>query len=199
VRVLVVDSDLRRPGQHQIFDVPGESGLAEYLIGEKATDDLVFATRVPNVFLIPAGSGGNARHALPMLSSPRMTGLIRTVAKQFDVVLYDTPPVLGVSEASSLAREIGATLLVIQHRRYPRHMVNRARQVLDQSGTRLLGVVVNNVAPSSTETYFYYHHQNDEYLNAPETRAQASRPAATAPTGKPTSSPDDEIQLTGKY
>ena len=161
---------------------------------------MLVPTTVPNVFLIPAGSGRQARNALPLLSSSRMIDLIRTLGQQFGLVLYDTPPLLGVSEASALVRDVGASFLVIQHRRYPRHMARRARQILDQAGGKLLGVVVNNVAVSQTETYFYYHQQYEDYLQAPEARAAAEQPPppAAKPGSKP-AAPEDEIQLTQKY
>ena len=189
-RVLVVDSDLRRPGVHQCLGLPNNIGLADYLASTKTADEIVQATSIPNVWAITSGTGTDA--ALPMLTSRRMEQLIQDVGQRYDVVLYDTPPVLGVSDAAVVAREVGTALLVIQHRRYPRAMSVRARQVIENAGGKLLGVVVNNVTIGQDETYYYYHDHYERYLRthegAPSTAPAASKKAAS-----------DEIELRGKY
>jgi len=198
VRVLLVDADMRRPTLQNIFDLPNTVGLADYLVAAKSLEEVVQASAVPNVAVITAGSGGNSKSALPMLTSPRMLDLIREAGQRYDIVLYDTPPVLGVSDAVSLARDVGAAFLVIQHRRYPRHMSRRARQVIDSSGAKLLGVVVNNVRLDQADTYFYYHHQYDDYLNAPDLRAKESTAAVAQAPGK-RKGKSDKIEISGKF
>jgi capsular exopolysaccharide synthesis family protein len=195
---LVVDADMRRPTIHTIFDQPNNAGLADYLVSAKTLDEVIQLTAIPNVSVISAGSGGNAKGALPLLISPRMLELIRTVGERYDMVLYDTPPILGVSDAVSLARDVGASILVIQHRRYPRHMSRRARQVAEGSGTKILGVVVNNVHLSEADTYFYYHNQYDDYLKGPDLRGQ-ERVFAAAHEPRKGKGKSDEIQLSDKY
>ena len=189
-RVLVVDSDLRRPGVHQCLGLPNTIGLADYLASTKTTDEIIQATSIPNVWAITSGTDTNA--ALPMLTSHRMEQLIQDVSQRYDVVLYDTPPVLGVSDAAVVAREVGTAVLVIQHRRYPRAMSLRARQVIENAGGKLLGVVVNNVTIGQDETYYYYHDHYERYLRTHE-GAPSSAPAA------PKKAASDEIELRGKY
>lgn len=189
-RVLVADSDLRRPSIHQLFGISNEVGLANYLADGLTIEQIIQPTNVPNVSVIPAGGGAPAKAALPMLTSVRMQELIGTLDKKFDMVLYDTPPVLGVSDAAVTAREVGTSVLVIQHRRYPRNMPKRARQIIENAGGKLLGVVVNNVHVGQDETYYYYHDHLDQAAPAPEPSIRA----------KPdTKSKSDEIELTGKY
>ncbi len=190
-RVLVVDSDLRRPGVHKYLGANNDVGLAEYLSGEKTVGQIIQATRVPNVSIISSGGGDKAKSALPMLTSQRMEQLIGEVGAQFDIVLYDTPPVLGVSDAAVVAREVGTAILLIQHRRYPRAMSLRARQVIENSGGKLLGVVVNNVNVGQDETYYYYHDSYEHYLHAPKGK---SPPAAAGEKSK-----SGEIEWQGKY
>jgi capsular exopolysaccharide synthesis family protein len=194
-RVLVVDCDLRRPTQHELLDVANDAGLADYLVAAKTLDEVIVPTAVPNVSVITAGSGGHAKGALAVLTSQRMVDLIQSVKRRFDVVIYDTPPVLGVSDAASLARDVGTAILVIQHRRYPRDMAQRALQVVQHSGAKLLGVVVNNVRVDQAGAYFYYHQEYDNYLKAPEQRAKES-PRRAKPSTAPKS---DEIQLSEKF
>jgi capsular exopolysaccharide synthesis family protein len=195
-RVLVVDCDLRRPTQHQLLDVPNQFGLADYLVAAKQVDEVIVATAVPNVSVITAGAGVNAKGALAMLTSQRMVDLIESVKRRFDVVIYDTPPVLGVSDAAALARDVGTAFLVIQHRRYPRDMARRALQVVEHSGAKLLGVVVNNVRAEQAGAYFYYHQEYDNYLKAPDQRAKEPVPVSAR---KGTAAKSDEIELSEKF
>jgi len=189
-RVLIVDSDLRRPGIHEYMGVPNTVGLADYLAGTKTVDEIIQPTGVPNVSVITSGIGASA--ALPMLASQRMEQLMQNVSQRFDVVLYDTPPVLGVSDAAVMAREVGTAILVIQHRRYPRAMSLRARQVIENAGGKLLGVVVNNVNIGQDETYYYYHDHYERHLPARD----GEPPSAPATAKK---AADDEIELQSKY
>ena len=190
-RVLIVDSDLRRPAMHEDLRISNTIGLADYLSGQKTVQEIIQATEIPNVSAIAGGSGGTAKDALPLLTSRRMADLIEQVGRQYDVVLYDTPPVLGVSDAAIMAREVGFALFVIQHRRYPRNMARRALQVVQNAGGKLLGIVVNNVQLGHDETYYYYHDQVENYQQTP---ARATQSVAAA---KPSDS--DEINLSGKY
>jgi capsular exopolysaccharide synthesis family protein len=191
-RVLVVDSDLRRPGIHQYLGASNDRGLVQYLTGSKTISEIIQSTGTPNLSVIAAGSDFTAKEALPLLTSQRMEELIEQVSQQFDMVLYDTPPVLGVSDAAIIAREVGRALLVIQHRRYPRNMAQRAVQIIQNTGGKLIGVVVNSVQVGQDETYYYYHDQSELYQRPPPSRK--TRPVAAA---KPASS--DELGLSGKY
>jgi polysaccharide biosynthesis transport protein len=190
-RVLIVDSDLRRPSMHENLGISNTIGLADYLSGQKTVEAIIQPTEIPNVSAIAGGGGGTSKDALPLLTSRRMAELIEQVGQQFDVVLYDTPPILGVSDAAIMAREVGFSLLVIQHRRYPRNMARRAVQVVQNAGGKLLGIVVNNVQLGHDETYYYYHDQAEHNQAVPP---RAPRPVTVA---KPSDS--DEINLSGKY
>jgi capsular exopolysaccharide synthesis family protein len=195
-RVLVVDSDLRRPAVHEHLGVTNNIGLADYLGGAKSVQDIIQPTETPNLWLIAAGGGSSARAALHLLTSQRMAELIRQVVQQFDVVIYDTPPILGVSDAAVMTREVGMSVLVVQHRRYPRNMARRAVQVIQNAGGKLLGCVVNNVQLGHDETYYYYHdHYHDQLEFAQHSRElrEKKQVAAAKPSG------GDEIDLSGKY
>jgi capsular exopolysaccharide synthesis family protein len=190
-KVLVVDSDLRRPSIHLWFGISNDVGLADYLLGSRTVDEVVLPTGIASVSAIPSGNAVNSKAALPMLTSARMMDLIRLLDTRFDIVLYDTPPILGVSDAAVTAREVGTSILVIQHRRYPRNMTKRASQIIENAGGKLLGVVVNNVHVGQDEIYYYYH----EHLDSVGTVTKSK----TERVGAPTKSKGDEIELTGKY
>jgi len=197
-RVLVVDSDLRRPGVHQYLGASNDFGLADYLAGTKTIQEVIQPVATPSLSVIAAGTGSTVREALPLLTSRRMAELIDQVSQQFDVVLYDTPPVLGVSDAAIIAREVGLALLVIQHRRYPRNMAQRAIQVIQNAGGKLLGVVVNSVQVGQDETYYYYHDQLEHYQQPPARKTEPVA-AATSAAAKPRKGDGDGFDLPGKY
>lgn len=189
LRVLVVDTDLRRPTAHKYYGIDRDCGLSDYLSGDKSVDEVIHQnTNVPNIWMIPTGEARSAKAALPLLTSPRMNQLIKELVNRFDVVLYDTPPVLGISDAAIVAREVGNVILVVQHRRYPRAMSQRARKMIEQAGGKLLGVVLNNVHVETGDSYYYYHDQYKHYYYG-----DREKPAG----GKESKS--DEIKLEGKY
>lgn len=187
LRVLVVDTDLRRPTAHKYYGIERQNGLSDYLAGNKLLEEIIHATNVPNVWMIPAGDPETAKAALPLLTSERMNELVKELSHRFDVVLYDTPPVLGISDAAVVARVVGNALLVVQHRRYPRAMSQRARKMIEHAGGRLLGVVANNVHVDTGDSYYYYHEHYEHYLRE---REKPDR-------GKQTKA--DEMKLEGKY
>jgi capsular exopolysaccharide synthesis family protein len=188
LRVLVVDTDLRRPTAHKYYGIERDNGLADYLGGVKTLDEVIHqSTNAANIWMIPAGEAQSAKAALPLLTSQRMNQLIQELAHRFDVVLYDTPPVLGISDAAIVAREVGSAILVVQHRRYPRALSQRARKMLEHAGGKLLGVVANNVNVGTDDSYYYYHEHYEHYLRDREKPA-AAKDAKT-----------DEIKLQGKY
>ncbi len=192
-RALIVDCDLRRPGVHEHLGISNNIGLADYLSGRKTVQETIQPTSAPNLSLIPAGGGtvSSSKEALPLLTSHRMAELIEYVGQHFDVVLYDTPPILGVSDAAVVAREVGMYILVIQHRRYPRNMARRAVQLVQNAGGKLLGVIVNNVQLGYDETFYYYHAQHE-----PD---QKSSVREIQPVAVPKPAASDEIDISGKY
>ena len=197
-RVLIVDSDLRRPTAHKYLGVDRHNGLSDFLSGTKAIDEIIQATNTANVWLIPAGSPKSSKLALPLLTSGRMNQLIKDVGQRFDVVLYDTPPVLGISDAVIVAREVGNSVLVVQHRRFPRQMSLRARKMVENAGGKLLGVIVNNVHVGHEDTYYYYHDHYEHYLRGIETTEE--RPAkAERPLPAKAADRAEKIDLEGKY
>ena len=81
----------------------------------------------------------------------------------YDVIVVDSPPVLGISDASVISQEVDVTLLLIQHRRYPRNVSQRAKRVIDEVGGRLFGVILNNVNIKTDDNYYYYAGYSSSY------------------------------------
>ena len=180
--VLVVDADLRRPSQHRFFETPNNPGLTDFLIGKLGIDEITRPTKLDNLSFIP--SGQLPENAVGILNSQRMTDMIQKVRQQYDLVFFDSPPILGVSDGSVLASEVDVTIMVVQHRRFPRAMLQRVKQAVLHAGGKLIGVVLNNVDSKHDEGYGYYTTYN-EYYGKPQRRDGARKEPALAPLNAP--------------
>ncbi len=179
--VLVVDADLRRPSQHRFFDVENGTGLVDYLHGRKSLDEITHPSRLENLSIIPSGT--LAMEDVGILNGPRMTELILQLKKRYDVVFFDSPPILGVSDASILVSEVDNTIMVVQYRRFPRNMLQRVKQTVAHVGGNLIGVVLNNVDIHQDDSYRYYSNYKDYYgpkREGPEDRKKPEVAAANA-------------------
>ena len=151
---LMLDADLRRPRLHTFFDINNSVGLTNYLTTELMLEDVILQTPVDNLYFMP--SGILPADAAGILNSRRMSELIQDVKQRFDLVLVDSPPILGVSDASVLASEVDLTMIVVQHRKLPRHMLLRVKAAVENVGGSVIGVVLNNVDVRSDSQYQYY-------------------------------------------
>ena len=151
---LLVDADLRRPSQHRIFGVENTIGLSDYLTKNIELEDVVQDTPLNNLYFMP--SGLLPSDAVGILNSQRMLDMIQDAKNRFDVVFFDSPPILGVSDASVLSSEVDLTIIVVQHRRFPKSMIQRVKMAIDNVGGKTLGVVLNNVDIRHGQSYEYY-------------------------------------------
>lgn len=151
---LMIDADLRRPRLHTFFDINNSVGLTNFLTTELMLEDVILQTPVDNLYFMP--SGILPADAAGILNSRRMSELIQDVKQRFDLVLVDSPPILGVSDASVLASEVDLTMIVVQHRKLPRNMLMRVKQAVENVGGHVIGVVLNNVDVRSDSQYQYY-------------------------------------------
>ena len=159
--VLVVDADLRRPSQHRLFGVENLVGLSNYLTSNMPFEEVVRTTGVENLSFIP--SGQLPRDSVGILNSQRMTDLIRNTKVRYDLVMFDSPPILGVSDGAVLASEVDLAIMVIEHRRFPRSMLQRVKMAVTNVGGNLLGVVLNKVDAKHDSGYGYYGSYYDYY------------------------------------
>ena len=181
---LMVDADLRRPRLHTYFDINNSVGLTNYLTTELMLEDVILQTPVDNLYFMP--SGILPADAAGILNSRRMSELIQDVKQRFDLVLVDSPPILGVSDASVLASEVDLTMIVVQHRKLPRNMLLRVKQAVENVGGNVIGVVLNNVDVRSDSQYQYYTSYYTYYAPA---EAHASQPAPASASAAPASAP----------
>ena len=177
---LLVDADLRRPSQHRIFGVENTIGLSDYLTKNIELEDVVRDTQINNLYFMP--SGLLPGDAVGILNSQRMLDMIQDAKNRFDVVFFDSPPILGVSDASVLSSEVDLTIIVVQHRRFPKSMIQRVKMAIDNVGGKTLGVVLNNVDIRHGQSYEYYTSYYN-YYHKPVVSPQKKPTGSTAEPG----------------
>jgi len=153
-RTLIVDADLRRPSQHRFFGFANDRGLTDFLTTDISFEPLVLSTPIDNLWLMP--SGRLPIDAVGILNSQRMIDLIQQLKASYDMVFFDSPPILGVSDASVIASSVDLTIVVVQHRRFPKAMLIRVKQTLQNVGAKIVGCVLNNTDIRHDEYYEYY-------------------------------------------
>ena len=139
-RVLVVDGDLRRPQQHEIFELNNSRGLTDWLKDGGAP--LLQETSVPGLRVLT--SGGLPPNPVALLSSNRLAELLSTLQDEAQYILCDAPPVLAVTDAALWAGKVDGVLLVINAGRTKREQAKRARDVLEKVRAHIVGAVLVN-------------------------------------------------------
>ncbi|MFO1531271.1 MAG: polysaccharide biosynthesis tyrosine autokinase, partial [Kiritimatiellia bacterium] len=165
-KVLIVDSDLRRPVQHTILGMSNRFGLTNVLMRDVPIEETIKSTSVPNLHFLP--SGRLPRNAVGLLDAQRVRDLIKNLKTRYDYVFFDSPPIMGVSDSSIIASEVDGVLLVVQYRKYPRQMSARAKRLIENVGGNIIGVVLNNINILKDD-YYYYHSYYSHYSQTDNT------------------------------
>ena len=179
-RVLMVDSDLRRPSLHKLLNVSNTLGLTNYLLKQNTLEEVVQTTSLATLHFLPSGKLPSS--SLGVLNSPQMKEFIQAVKARYDFVFFDSPPIMGVSDASVLASVVDISLLVIQYRKYPQAMTIRAKQMVEKVGGNLLGVVLNNINISQDSYYYYYSGYYYDYYSKHDDGESSSKKNGEAKT-----------------
>lgn len=174
-RVLLVDSDVRRPVQHRMLNQARAPGLIDLLLNQADLDKVIRRGVAPGLDFI--ASGGTGGFTLGLLYANRLRELIGQFRGRYDRIVFDSPPIIGVSDASVLASMVDGVVLLIQHRRNPQSMVLRAKQIIDGLKTPIIGVVLNQVPHGSGEDYGYYT-QNYDYYSEGGKRRKSGAPGS---------------------
>jgi capsular exopolysaccharide synthesis family protein len=153
-RVLLIDADMRHPSQHHIWELTNAVGLSNILVGEAE-----FTTAVQEVMprLDVLSSGVIPPNPVALLDSKRMASLIETFSKNYDFVIVDTPPLLGIADAPILGKMADGILLVVRPRVVDSPNAKAAKEFLTRTGQNVLGLVANDVIiKNEPDSYFYY-------------------------------------------
>jgi receptor protein-tyrosine kinase len=168
-RVLLVDADLRRPRLHRLFEIPNSFGLTDILrittpLEEIPVNQLVRQTKIPGLCLVPSGPTTDGLSSL--LYSPRLTEFLQRVAKEFDLVLIDAPPMLHFADARVLGRHSDGVILVLRSGQTKRDAAILARQRFDEDGTCVLGTILNSWDLKNFRSPYAYAYSDAYKYNA---------------------------------
>lgn len=151
-RTLLVDCDLRRPSLHELMGKPEAPGLTNVLLGE--TEEIpIQATDVENLYLLT--SGPPPPNPADMLGSRRLDSILQRLSDEFDMVLFDAPPVIAVTDAAVLGAKVDGILLVLQAGKTRRDHAERAKELLEKAKVRIVGATLTN-APKDSAVGGYY-------------------------------------------
>lgn len=154
-RVLLVDADLRKPTVALTFQIPNARGLSN-LLGDRESDSKDYAqkTSIENLWVMP--SGPKPPNPSEMLGSKRMEEVITELTQEFDLIIFDMPPVATVTDAQILAAKTDGTLLVVRERQTKKQNLIKAYDLLKIAKANILGVVYNAAKKADDSSYYYY-------------------------------------------
>lgn len=154
-RVLLVDADLRKPTVHYIFNLTNTFGLTSVLSKQASLENAINKTDIENLFVLT--SGPIPPNPAELLGSKAMEQFFDdALNKVFDLILFDTPPLLAVTDAQILSNKCDGTVLVVSSGKTEKEQVIKAKELLDAAQSRLLGVVLNNKKIENNSYYYYY-------------------------------------------
>ncbi len=157
-KVILVDCDLRRPSQHRIFGVLNGKGLTTMVVDDEAVNAPPFQeSGIEGLRLLP--SGPLPPNPAELLASRRMEEIIGLLVEQADIVLFDAPPIIAVTDAAVLSSKVDGVLLVVNAGGTKRDHAQSAKTLLEKVNARLVGVVLNNVR-FDTSLHRYYAEQD---------------------------------------
>ncbi len=174
-RVLLVDSDLRRPTLHNFFNVDRMYGLTNVLIGSLSFNDVIKRTEVENLDLITAGD--IPPNPAEMVGSERMKAFLDEARARYDIVLLDSPPVVAVTDAAILTTRADATIVVVSSGMTGRSELKRAINLIQNVGSHVLGVVLNglDIKKMYGSYYYYFHYYQYYYYYGSESGAKKKK------------------------
>ena len=151
--VIAVDCDLRRPSLHRLFDVPNDRGLSKAISEDTPLEDVLLATTIQHLRVLP--SGLVPPNPSEVLGSQRMNRVIEGLRALADIILFDAPPTIAVTDAAVLGVKVDGVLLVVSAGKTKRDHALKAKDLLEKVNAKVLGVVLNNVKFDGS-LYQYY-------------------------------------------
>ncbi|MCM3792160.1 CpsD/CapB family tyrosine-protein kinase [Priestia megaterium] len=157
LNVLLIDADLRKPTGHYTFRLENHIGLTNVLTRQSTLAQAVQESEIPHLSVLT--SGPIPPNPSELLASAQMTELLKEMKKQFDMIIFDTPPILAVADAQILANQVDGTILVVSSGKTEKDAALKSKELLSNAQGKLLGVVLNN-RKVEEGNYYYYYGQN---------------------------------------
>jgi len=156
-RILIVDADLRRPTLHKQFKIDNRAGLTHVITKKTPLEEAIVNSGVDNLWVMPAGP--TPPNPAELLGSKSMSELIEILTAQFDMVIFDMPPLLAVADAQILSRNCDGVLLVVGSGKTKKEELLRSKELLDKAHAKIIGAVLHGVDPKEVTGQYYYYGQ----------------------------------------
>ena len=157
-RIILVDADMRKPTTHYTSILTNSFGLSGVLTRQCELKEAIQKTDIEGLFVLP--SGAIPPNPAELLDSNGMNQLIEELQDQFDLIIFDTPPILSVTDSPILSNKCDATILVVNSRHTPKETAVKAKETLVQSKANIIGVILNNFILEKNH-YYYYQYYGD--------------------------------------
>ena len=177
-KVVLVDADMRRSFLMQRYKMEADGeifGLAHYLTGQCELEDAIYETNLNGACLIPAGR--DVTNPVSLVDTPFFKQMLETLSEQFDMVIVDTPPIGMVIDAAEIAASCDGTVLVLDYNKTRIREIRECKRQMEQSGTPVLGCIINKVSFASLSAKKYYnksyysHYRSGYYRKEPGEKA----------------------------
>jgi len=155
-RVILVDADLRRPGLHEVFDLPNDTGLSTVLCDGVDLGEVLRPTSVDNLLVLTGGP--TPENASALIGSLRMRDLVQQLRQHCDFVFFDTPSAAAFSDAAVISQLMDGVLIVVRAQESPRGTELQIKQLLNKANAHILGVVLNDMDPEKVDSFHYHAH-----------------------------------------
>ncbi len=167
-RILLVDSDMRRPRLHVSAGLPRGIGLSNLIVGDESYDDAIKSTEIPNLFVLPCGP--LPPNPAELLMSKRFATVLEELGKRFDTVILDSPPLGAVTDAVVLSKQTDGVILVVHASKTLRDEVKRASRQIKHVNGQIIGIILNQLDAKDHRygyyNYYGYHSETKETAEA---------------------------------
>lgn len=179
-KVLLVDTDMRRPRLHRALKVPSQRGITTCLVGDAAPLDVKLSTEVPGLDIVPCGP--IPPNPSELLHTDRFRRFLETMREHYDIVIFDSPPIGAVTDAAILGGQLDGVIVVVRSQSTTRDALRVTVRQLRDVGGRILGAIFNDVDLSSGRygegTYYYYRREGYYASDADENGGDRGKTAA---------------------
>jgi len=160
-KVVIIDTDMRKPRIHKIFAEENGAGFSTFLSGHADLESIVKKTEIPNLFYIP--SGPIPPNPSELIGSNIFKNALDSLGDRFDHIVFDSPPVLGFADSLILSNSVDGVILVVVGGKTPRETLQRTKEILQQVNAKILGVVINRVDIHRSDYGYYYYKYHHYY------------------------------------
>ena len=185
-KVILVDTDMRRGRQHNIFELANNKGLSNYLIlsvkdSQDALAEYIQPTLIDNLYVITAGVV--PPNPSELLTSSKMINLIKTLEQMADIVIFDSTPSTMVTDALAISRYVGSTLIVATHKKTKMEVLKQIKKNIENVGGKVSGVILNKVPLSRKEYGKSYYYESSIVASTVKTKKSRNKSAEGAESG----------------